>query len=111
MKEEIKEKILNYLNKNVALKVLDNKYRKYYTGVTLNYICYDLLKAKYKKSDVCEVLLELHRETKIKSLFCPHIKNYVFENKKSGHYGFDSNSGYCLYSKKNLHEYLKSLIK
>ena len=44
----IKEEILNYFNikvlpntykhSRIALKVLDNKYRKYYTGVSLQYI-------------------------------------------------------------------------
>ena len=88
----MEEEILNYFNdtfhkvvisgKNlICLKVLDNKYRKYYTGVTLNYICYDLLKAKYRKSDVAKVILKLYENEQIKMLKCPHVRNFVIENK------------------------------
>lgn len=101
MKEEIKEKILKYLNSNegtgkppTLLKVLDNKYRNYYTGVTLNYITYDLFKAKYKKSDVTKCLVELYNNKEIKSLYCPNVKNVVFENKKSAHGTFTLTSEY-----------------
>lgn len=101
MKEEIKEKILEYLNSTekkgmypFCLKVLDNKYRNYYTGVTLNYITYELLKAKYKKSNVAECLVELYENNEIKSLYCGDVKNVVFESKRSPHGTFSSTSSY-----------------
>lgn len=101
MKEEIKEKILEYLNSTEKkgmypfyLKVLDNKYRNYYTGVTLNYITYELLKAKYKKSNVAECLVELYGNNEINSLYCGDVKNVVFESKRSHHGTFISASSY-----------------
>ena len=114
MQEEIKDKILEYLKKdfkwNYGLEVLDNKYRKYYTGVTLNYITYDLLKAKYKKSDIAKVLKKLVLEKEIKSLFCPHIKKVVFEPKASTHWNFIE-SGYGAYNEKYFVEYMNQFIK
>ena len=117
MKEEIKEKILQYLNDTsdkykMKLKVLDNKYSKYYTGVTLNYITYDLLKAKYKKSDVAKVLKELFLNEEIKSLFCPDIKKVVFEPKTSTHWSFHSD--YLQQTQHNLEyfeNYMNKFIK
>lgn len=91
MKEEIKEKILKYLNntfssdyisKSYLLKVLDNKYKPYYSGVTLRYITYTLLKAKYKKKDVAQVLFELQQEKEINAIRCPDIQDIVFECKR-----------------------------
>lgn len=113
--EELTNKILNYFNKNkddCKLEVLDNKYKKYYTGVTLNYITYDLLKAKYRKSNVAEVLLNLHKNGEIHSLYCGDIENIVFESKKSEHWNFNPKTGVHQYkSNNNLHEYLKKFIK
>ena len=114
MKEEIKEKILQYLNNTsdryrMKLKVLDNKYSKYYTGVTLNYITYDLLKAEYKKSDVAKVLKELFLNKEIKSLFCPDIKKVVFEPKTSTHWSFYT--GYSKYNLEYFENYINKFIK
>lgn len=99
MKEELKEKILKYLNdtkydragRNFVLKVLDNKYRTYYTGVTLNYITYTLLKAKYKKKDVAQVLFELHQDKELNAIRCPDIQNVVFECKRCPYGTFGDN--------------------
>lgn len=117
----LKEILLDYFNNSNPhtnkLKVIDNKYREYYTGVTLNYITYDLLKAKYHKSDVAKVLLELQINSEIKSLRCPDVKNYVFE--KTSHTGSYSrlspvtgtyDSKY-MPTEYNVHKYLKSFIK
>jgi|694.fasta_scaffold65876_5 hypothetical protein len=114
MNEEIKEKILKYLNDNPdskkrTLKVLDNKYCKYYTGVTLNYITYNLLKAEYKKSDVTKVLKELFLNKEIKALFCPDVKKVVFEPKNSQHWSFFG--GYYDYSLEYFENYMNQFIK
>jgi len=93
-----------------GLHVLDNRYRKYYTGVTLNYITYDLLKAKYRKSDVAKCLKELHLNGKIKSLRCPDIKQVVFENNQSMHVNY-VRGGYGSTNIEVLHEYLNQFIK
>lgn len=111
----MEEEILNYFNdtfhkvsnngKNLTcLKVLDNKYRKYYTGVTLNYVCYDLLKAKYRKSNVARVILKLYQEQKIRMLFCPNVKEYVIENEVANYA-----SKYNTYD--SYENYLKQFIK
>ena len=116
--KNIDENLLNYFNKSNTrcLEVLDNKYRNYYTGVTVNYLTYNLLKGKYRKSDVSKSLLMLHKEGQIKSLFCPDIKKYVFESRKSNHGGFSSETGgYDGYAssqkEKNVHTYLETFIK
>ncbi len=114
MEEEIKEEILKYFNDNIGgnkkiLKVLDNKYREYYTGVTLNYITYDLFKAKYKKSDVTKALKELFLNKEIKSLFCPHIQKVVFEPISSHHWSFFS--GYANYDLEYFENYMNNFIK
>lgn len=108
--------ILEYFNKNNnrTLSVLDNKYRKHYTGVTLNYITYNLLKAKYKKYEVARILRELFKSNKIRSLFCNDIKQYVFENTKSNHWSFSVITGTHWSSSmgnKNIYEYLKQFTK
>lgn len=109
----LEKKLLNYFNKtnNRTLEVLNNKYRKYYTGVSLNYLTYNLLKAQYKKSEVAKCLLNLHKSEKIKSLFCNDINKYVFEPKKSFHGNFNFKTGYDYYNNKNLHKYLEQFIK
>jgi len=116
MNGNIEKEILKYLNDTFTffnketgrtfncLKVLDNKYRKYYTGVTLNYICYNLLKAKYSKSDVSKVLINLYENNQLKMLYCPNVKKYVIENKK-GNYG--SNYYYGTSSIKYLEKFIK----
>jgi len=115
MKEEIKDKILSYLNEGFHkkhpsfLRVLDNKYRSAYTGVTLNYITYDLLKAKYRKSDVAKSLKELFFNKQINSLFCPHIKKVVFENKKTRNYGFFNDFGF--HNMTYFNDYINKFIK
>ena len=114
MEEEIKEEILKYFNDNIGgnkkiLKVLDNKYREYYTGVTLNYITYDLFKAKYKKSDVTKALKELFLNKEIKSLFCPNIKKVVFEPISSHHWSFFG--GYANYGLEYFENYMNQFIK
>lgn len=111
----IKEEILNYfsisvlpnsyIHRNISLKVLDNKYRKYYTGVSLQYIVYDLLKAKYRKSEVCEVLCELVENNKIQPLYCPNVKKIVFERPNNIH------SAYYRTTQKKVLEYLKTFIR
>ena len=78
----MEEEILNYFNNTANgkfIRALDNNYKKYYTGVTLRYITYKVLKAKYKKSEVAECLLNLHKTSQIKGLFCSDIKQYVLE--------------------------------
>lgn len=111
----MEEEILKYLTPDKAyLKVLDNKYRRRYTGVTLSYITYELLKAKYKKSEVAKTLLKLQMEQKIKSLFCPDVKKYVFMSVKIGYWYFNHITGaHSDYgkSKYNVHNYLKQFIK
>lgn len=110
----MEEEILNYLHPDkVQLKVLNNKYKKYYSGVTLPYITYYLLKAKYRKSKVAEILLKLHQEKKIRSLFCPDIQQYVFNSKKCGYWNFDPTTGGTTGygERKNIHIYLKQFIK
>lgn len=108
----MEEEILKYLTPDkITLKVLDNKYRDNYTGVTLSYITYDLLKAKYRKSEVANTLLRLHKEKKIKSLFCPDVQEYVFMSKKCGYWNFDSETGTSYSSKYNVHTYLNKFIK
>lgn len=108
----LEKELLNYFNKTNSreLEVLDNKYRKFYTGVSLNYLTYDLLKAKYKKSEIAKCLLNLHKTGKIKSIFCKDVNKYVFESEKSFHRNFNIITGYN-YGGKNLHEYLKQFIK
>jgi len=114
MTGNIEKDILDYFNNNfttrkengmiiTSLHVLDNKYKSYYSGVSLNYICYDLLKAKYKKSEVAKILLKLLIERQIRALYCPNVKKYVFENKK-GNYSSSFVSD-------NLKDYLNSFIK
>jgi hypothetical protein len=113
----MEEILLEYFTKrdDAYLDVMDNKYRKYYTGVTLNYITYDLLKAKFKKSNVAKCLLKLHQESRIKSIYCPNVKNYVFENFKYMAGNFDPQTGQHVggyYTKGyNLHTYLNQFIK
>lgn len=110
----MEEKILDYFNNsgNSTLTVLDNHYRHYYTGVTLNYITYDLLKAKYHKSDVAKTLIELLKNKSIKSLWCGNVRNYVFENLKTPHWRFDSETGtHGMWIKFNVYEYLNTFIK
>lgn len=108
------EKIIKEYLKEYKLKVLDNKYRRLYTGVTLNYIVYDLLKAKYKKSDVAKHLLELHKSGGCRSLYCPNVDNYVIESPRSGHENFNTENGggNNTYTRnRNLHTYLKQFIR
>lgn len=103
----IKEELLNYFNytKTDRLIVLDNKYRHFYTGVTLQYLTYELFKAKYSKSNVAQALKELLLDKQIKSLNCPNIKKIVFEPIKSTHHlYFNTNEKLIL-------EYLDSNIK
>ena len=111
----IKEEILNYFNikvlpnthrhRNICLKVLDNKYRKYYTGVSLQYIVYDLLKGKYKKSEVCKILHELVVTNQIQPLYCPDVKKIVFERPNNIH------SSYFRTTKEKVLKYLETFIK
>ena len=117
-KTKIKNDLLNYFNESKSryLKPLDNKYRDSYTGVTINYLTYDLFKAKYRKSDIAQVLLELQQQSEIKSIFCPDIKKFVFEPIKSHHTGFcNETGGYQGYvnppKQRNVHTYLKTFIK
>lgn len=109
------EKLLNYFNKTnkKTLEVLDNKYRTYYTGVSLNYLTYDLLKAKYKKSEVASCLLDLHKTEQIKGLYCNDIKKYVLEPLRSNHGNFSPITGDSDWGVNgtNLHIYLKQFIK
>lgn len=65
-----------------SFKVLDNKYKYFYTGVSIQYICYDLFKAKYRKSDVAQAIYNLVINDEIKTLYCPHVKKHVFCNKE-----------------------------
>ena len=118
---EIKEKILNYFNdtatfkakhdgivrpyRSGALKVLNNKYKKYYTGVTLTYLTYILLKAKYKKYEVAQTLYNMIESGEIKAIYCPDIKKIVFEQKQMGH------KYYYKTSKSEVLLYLKTFIK
>ena len=114
-KKELKQKIVDYFtesfikihkeNKRNVLRPLDNKYREYYTGVTLNYIVYDLLKAKYKKKDVVTVLKELYSDARIKMLKCPDINKMVFE-KLTGPYGGTCNG----YGSRDHYNYLDSFL-
>ena len=111
----IKEEILNYFNITVFpntnehsrmfLKVLDNKYRKYYTGVSLQYIVYDLLKGKYKKSEVCKTLHELVATNQIQPLYCPDVKKIVFERPNNIH------RSYFRTTKEKVLKYLETFIK
>ena len=110
----MEEEILNYFNSSgdSTLAVLDNRYRHYYTGVTLNYITYDLLKAKYRKSDVAKTLIELLKNKSIKSLWCGNVKNYVFENLKTPHWKFNSETGtHDMFFGYNIYKYLNTFIK
>lgn len=116
--KKLEEQILNYFSNTnkkhgkACLRVLDNKYRMYYTGVTLNYITYNLLKAKYRKTDVAKIILKLQMEDKIRSLFCPNVKQYVFETLYTGNYSFSPSTGTNDWRPKyNVHTYLKSFIK
>lgn len=114
-REDLKQKIVDYFTdvfiithkdfKINAFKPLDNKYRKYYTGITLNYITYDLLKAKYKKKEVVSVLKELYDNTQIKMLICRDIKKTVFEKIK-GPYGCRNTD----YGSKSHYDYLNSFL-
>lgn len=116
--EEIEKKILDYFNDTTkhsigskgyfSFKVLDNKYKKYYTGVSLQYICYDLLKAKYRKSDVAKTLYNLYINQKIKCLYCPHVKKYVFGNIAMVYTGLYSEGGLPAYQTRI--DYLKQFI-
>ena len=103
----IKEELLNYFNytKTNRLIVLDNKYRHFYTGVTLQYLTYELFKAKYSKSNVAQALKELLLDKQIKCLNCPNIKKIVFEPIKS------NNQLYYNTSQQLILEYLDSNIK
>ena len=65
------------------------------------YIIYDLLKAKYRKSDVCKVLYDLIKNDVIQAIHCPTVKKIVFETLKSGHYP------YVFTTKVKVLEYLK----
>lgn len=113
--EQLKKEIIGYFTEKFRIKhrgivtnvfkPLDNKYREYYTGVTLNYITYDLLKAKYKKRDVVSVLKELYDKGVIKMLTCPDIKKRVFEKAK-GPYGCRSTD----YGSQTHYDYLNSFL-
>lgn len=113
--EEILLQYFTKERKDGYLNVIDNKYRKFYSGVKLNYIVYDLLKAKYHKSDVAKCLLKLHKEEKIKSIYCPDVDNYVFENPTTTLSNFNPETGDnphgCYTKGYNVHKYLKQFIK
>lgn len=107
----MENEILNYLTPDkVVLVPLDKKYKHGYTGVTLRYITYSVLKAKYKKRDVAEMLLKLHKEGKIRSLFCPDVEEYVFMSKKCAYWNFNREDGTAYTKKYNLHTYLEKFI-
>jgi hypothetical protein len=119
--EDIENKILNYFNdtatyksksdkvirpyRSGALKVLNNKYKLYYTGVTLQYLTYILLKAKYKKHEVAETLYNMIDSDTIKAIYCPDIKKIVFEQRNMGH------DYYYQTSKNEVLKYLQTFIK
>lgn len=113
----MEEEILNYFNhsypKGNVVKPIDNKYCKYYTGVTLRYITYSLLKAKYKKSEVAKCLLDLHKSGKIKGLYCNGVKNYVIQPKGTYNGNFSQITGDSNWGVPgiNLHKYLETFIK
>jgi hypothetical protein len=118
--KEIQEQILKYFenvtedklsaNGNYwSFKVLDNKYKRYYTGVTLQYICYELFKAKYRKSDVAEALLDLWINHKIKFMFCRDVKKNVFCTKHCIYTNL-YDQGFYKYQQIELSDYLKSFI-
>ena len=112
----MEEILLKYFTKlEASLEVLDNKYRKSYSGVTLQYVVYDLLKAQYRKSDVAKALLQLHKSMQIKSIYCPNVDNYVFMSPYSLITNFNHETGdnpQGRYTQGyNLHKYLKQFIK
>lgn len=121
MIDKISEEILEYFNRSAPLykkgrfkgrhypkgylNVLDNKYRNFYTGVSLQYIVYDLLKSKYKKTDVCKALFNLISNDKLKAIYCINVRKIVFENINIDH------NIYHMTSKQKVLNYLKEYIK
>lgn len=94
---EIKEKILEYFDVDYELPKLDSPHedhysysRKYYTGVTFNYIKEYVLENNYNSTDVKDVLIELYENEELRGLHCGYVKDFVFEPKKghnyTGHY-------------------------
>lgn len=113
MDGNLEKEILNYFNDtiyNCHLRVLNNKYLKGYSGVSLNYITYDLLKAKYSKRNVAKTLLNLHKNGNIKSIYCKDINKYVFESLNTTHWNFNKITGEHPYSKGNVHKFLNKII-
>lgn len=98
--------------KPIYLRVLDNKYRKFYTGVTLRYITYHVLKGKYKKQYVAKALKELHLQGDIRSLYCREVNNFVFEPITSKHWNFETMNANLLsqFRIERLHIYLDQFI-
>lgn len=117
----MKEKILEYFNKNGTkyLDILDEDVRNYpvdkknyYTGVTLDYIVKYVLENEYPIDDVAECLKQLHLDDEIHSLFCNHIEEIVFESKVSSHWNYRED-GFVQYKThiSHLHKYLDDIIE
>jgi len=113
MKNEIKDKILEYFNNDEYspyLECLDNDDKEKYTGVTIDYIKEFVLDDKYDISIIAKCLKELHLDDKIHSLYCGHIESIVFENKDFGHWNFQEEEGNYSTHIRVLHKYLNKII-
>jgi len=97
----MREKILEYF-KEYRLIPLDHFFKKYYTGVTLPYIYKCVLKEEYPIEEVKDLLIELHDEDEIKSLYCHTVKDVVFESNLSQHRNYNKNKTYLPYDGLNM---------
>lgn len=90
LQNEIKEKILEYFNKQFGLPILDGqiKNRPYYTGVTIDYIYKYIIQEELSKIDLINLLKEMVINKELNSLHCGHIEDIVFESSihKTGHW-------------------------
>lgn len=71
-----------------GLRVLDGKARTHYSAVTIRYITEFVNSNANPINEVAEAMLYLHQKRRVKSLFCPDVKEVVFHN-KPGYWNYD----------------------
>lgn len=83
------EQILLTYFENKELDILDqgksddkSGYKHHYRGVTVPYIIKYVLENKYSEQEVKDTLFRLHKEQKLRALYCGHIETVVFNSIK-----------------------------
>lgn len=90
----MKEIILHYFGRGCLLKVLDrHPFKKYYTGVTLEYIHEYVLSKEYPFIEVGIAVKELVESFNLRMLYCGHLNDIVFETLASQHWSYNSYYG------------------